>query len=111
MSDDLRKLIMAVESGDRPDWREYLNALPAGILNANGLYMTYAAAASSAWHGSADAAIALCEALLPGWGWGKVDDLIFVTNKEIFLSESIAPLARALLLAVLRAKLMEAENE
>lgn len=58
MSDALRKLIEAVEAGEpstAATWH--------GAIGDNWRCGIRAAA------GSVDAAIALCEALLPGWGW------------------------------------------
>ena len=104
MSDDLRKLIEAVEAGT---WDGDLR-MPA---DWHPVYI------SQSYHGSVDAAIALCEALLPGWEWeinsaGQVARVFrdgWMDDTSIW-ADNPNP-ARALLLAVLRAKLMEMENE
>lgn len=101
MSDGLRKLIEAVEAGI---------ALAPQIhdtLGRSGLH------GISAYNGSVDAAIALCEALLPGWIWGRyANGVMWVAKRPhtVRAPAHMAP-ARALLLAVLRAKLMEASHE
>lgn len=128
--DSLRGLIEVIGEGNRPDWDEYLDVFPTGSLCAHGMHMTYASAASSAWHGSVDAALALCEALLPGWiirtalggespAYAHVyfprrydGDPDKLTNEP---AKSTAAnhdhVAGALLLAVLQAKLKEASHD
>lgn len=114
MSDDLRKLIEAVEAGE-------------GNKNDGNLYRLFGDNWVHAWdvidRGSVDAAIALCEALLPGWivhlafgGQSSAHAHVFVPRRydsdpAKTASASHDHVSRALLLAVLRAKLMEAENE
>lgn len=110
MSDDLRKLIEAVEAEDTRPWHEAIPLL--GIKNA-----TFFGAAQC---GSLDDAVVLLEALLPGWDWsmhgngqatlwppGTIDE----QNKGAIETYIVDQPARALLLAVLRAKLMEASHE
>lgn len=127
MIDGLRKLIEAVEEGT-------LDARACGAYGhflapyCNGKTITLVTPLN-AFHGSVDAAIALCEALLPGWAiesmsaWpGKPRRVALWGTHEVcgeryhdFRDGRVyaegPTLARALLLAVLRAKLMEMENE
>jgi len=106
MTDDLRKLIEAVENG---------TFLMDTLEPARTERIAY-----EAFGGSVDAAIALCEALLPGWDWsmhgngqatlwppGTIDE----QNKGAIEADMESQPARALLLAVLRAKLMEDSHE
>lgn len=115
MSDALRKLIEAVEAGDLSAtnnslgvmYSELGNHWPWDSLNK----------VNSAFRGSLDAAVALCEVLLPGWmpelrKWP--DGLCVATIRPPYAPAHQAhgpTLARALLLAVLRAKLTEMEDE
>lgn len=107
MSDNLRKLIEAVEAG----------TLTQTECLSNGNRLPMCATMWDAFYGSVDAAIALCEALLPGWvaTVGTVGYAIVCENEIKITRHAWALLsrqpARALLLAVLRAKLMEMENE
>lgn len=104
MSDDLRKLIEAVEAG----------TLTETECLSNGNRLPMCATAWDAFSGSLDAAIVLCEALLPGWSAvirtnGSAQ--IIGPNFRRFHGECHDKPARALLLAVLRAKLMEDSHE
>jgi len=101
MTTDLDRLIEAVEAGGTCPWMDAIS--PIGIDNA--------ALFGDAQCGSLDAAVTLLEALLPGWGWGRMNDRMFVEHGDsVFSARGPSP-ARALLLAVLRAKLMEASHE
>lgn len=102
---DLDRLIEDVEAGNTPSAVRFAAAWPDaghGGLNA------YRAA-----NGSLDAAVALKDALLPGWTWecGTLSQAASVYppsypgenfDDECFSAEDATP-ARALLLAVLRA--------
>lgn len=100
------KLIEAVEAGRWWDDRGIAAAAcnRAGINNAN------AGRIGRAVNGSLDAALALHEALLPGWDWGRTDAGMYViqwndagdTFTRAFRSDATTP-ARAWLLAVLKA--------
>lgn len=114
----LDKLIEAVEAGSliqptRPhqaeddcsdDWLSHplLNLVPAGVLHIHQMGEMV-----RAYHGSLDAALALHEALLPGWEWGRapgVGRAFWVRGKDGFIwSNDYMPPARAWLLAILRA--------
>lgn len=108
MSDDLRKLIEAVECGDLASVNRVLGELFAAD---HSLPWSVISNANSAYRGSVDAAIALCEALLPGWKWAVYGDGHAHLWLQLNTADGDASTpARALLLAVLRAKLMEVEN-
>lgn len=104
MSDDLRRLIEAVEMG----------TLTETECLSNGNRLPMCATTWDAFRGSVDAAIALCEVLLPGW-WAKISIAGRVNHAEVeedgggetACADNMPSPARALLLAVLRAKLME----
>ena len=114
MSDDLRKLIEAVEAGDLSAINSSLGVMYSGL--GNHWPWDWISKVNSAFRGSVDAAIALCEALLPGWHWNVSADGVArvvipsVLRPPLIVGRSKHP-ARALLLAVLRAKLMETEDE
>lgn len=113
MIDDLRKLIEAVEAGDLSATNNSLGVMYSGL--GNYWPWDWLSKINSAFRGSLDAAIALYEALLPGWVaniWtdGYVD-LYETPHSEHVRADVVGNPARALLLAVLRAKLMEAEND
>lgn len=101
-TDLLDRLIEAVEAGE-------------GNRNDGTLYRLFGDNWVHAWdvmdRGSLDAAVALLEALLPGWGWGRMNDRMFVEHGDSVFSARGPNPARALFLAVLRAKLMEASHE
>jgi len=97
MTTDLDRLIEAVEEGTF-----LLDAAPTPRVER---------LAYEAFSGSLDAAVSLLEALLPGWAWGRMNDRMFVEHGDSVFSARGPNPARALLLAVLRAKLMEASHE
>ena len=89
----LAALIEAVEDGRLSEVPHDLAKMPRElwepIVNANS--------------GSLDAAVALHEALLPGWGWARLNDRMSVElNDSIYSARGPSP-SRALLLATLRA--------
>lgn len=97
----IRALIEAVEVGD-------MDGYDFDVFSDPKQY----AAFIRAYHGSLDAALALHDALLPGWGLvvncGKdyasvrADKDMHLSDESFFHAESISP-ARAALLAILRA--------
>ena len=109
----LRKLIKAVEAGDRITWG-------LGGCDARKAFPVLWKTAMDAYCGSLDAAKALHEALLPGWEfgvtinadeptpaayvakWGATEGSI----GDGFEAQAVTP-ARAWLLAILKAKLGE----
>lgn len=102
MGDVLDKLIEAVEAGETPSSRRLRAAWPD--LNQGGLNAQRAA------RGSIDAAMALHEALLPGWSVtlenddGNIHAAVWPRGEIGEQHGSQGPtLARALLLAILRA--------
>lgn len=100
MTTDLDRLIEAVE-GDCVNWLGWArrdDVLPGELW----------AVARDADRGSLDAAAALLEALLPGWGWSLHDDgwaVAYPPAGKLKFSEAFIEgnPARALLLATLRA--------
>lgn len=96
MTTDLDRLIEAVEAG----------AFAMDVLPPHQEITAY-----NAFSGDLNAAVALLGALLPGWGWGRMNDRMFVEHGDSVFSARGPNPARALLLAVLRAKLMEASHE
>lgn len=98
MTTDLDRLIEAVEAEEPVSARAATLAFPrkgyAHVVNAAA--------------GSIDAAVALLEALLPGWSWGRLVShgtmLVCIQTGQFrqFSADSDSP-ARALLLATLRA--------
>ena len=95
MREVLDKLIESVELG----------TLTEGQALQNGSVLPMCASTSAAYHGSLDAALALHEALLPGWIWGRQQNgAMWVANRPHTI-RAPAPMepARALLLAVLKA--------
>lgn len=117
--DNLRKLIEVVEAG----------TLTETECLSNGNKLPMCATMWDAFSNSLDAAITLCEVLLPEWAikemaswpglpcrvslWGthEVGDERWHKFEDGRVDVEGPTLARALLLAVLRAKLMEVENE
>lgn len=111
----LRTLIEAVEAGEFPHG---INGAARAVFpyaerEADDLGLT----AAAAFDGSVDAALALMEAVLPGWVWaldcepGFATALIFKPNGDELYLQSVAKTdtpARAILLAILKA--MEATN-
>ena len=99
----LDKLIEAVEAGTS-DRQGLLHMIDKAMPQGNRGCM---AMAHQAYHGSLDAALALHEALLPGWRW----DLDAACNAGVWNSCDLLPAiageantpARAWLLAILRA--------
>lgn len=96
MSDDLRKLIEAVEAGRDIFPSDFPPEFPKRQW------------AIRAYEGSVDAAITFCEALLPGWQWfiGMGGAAVYYDpDSEDGLSCEVQETnpARALLLATLRA--------
>lgn len=121
MTNDLRKLIEAVETS-RATMHDFASVFPSESAYGKTTWGT----AHNAFSGSVDAAIALCEALLPGWKvaglhqedrglwWAELRQGHITSYSRVIVAphsfDAPNP-ARALLLAVLRAKLMEMENE
>ena len=101
MTSDLRKLIEAVEAGE--------TLTMASVIRSP--VVKWSSVVLAAFDGSVDAAIALCEALLPGWQWGRLRGRMFVERDGTAFGARAPNPARALLLAVLRARLLEVENE
>lgn len=109
MGEAMDKLIAAVEAGDLT-----VDGAPALSMEMSGI--VYAALGDDLWatcvdafDGSLDSAVALKDALLPGWGW-DVGDYVVVAGASVFsdyparVERTNAPsAARALLLATLRA--------
>ena len=105
MTEALDKLIAAVEAGDLT-----IDGAPALSMEMSGI--VYAAMGDDLWatcvdafDGSLDSAVALKDALLPGWHWGVDEDeecSAWVRLDGCIVSYSATP-ARALLLATLRA--------
>ena len=102
---DLDRLIAAVDAGEFPG---DVTARDLGAPNAEFAILTF----YEAFSGSLDAALALKEALLPGWKWGAHEPKpgtfrAYVSRWSAlrimpFTEEAPTP-ARALLLATLRA--------
>lgn len=101
---DLHNLIEAVERGDRAvtNWRDF-----AALIHDGDTMSDLPILAHRAYHGDLNAAAALHEALLPGWGWEmyhqdgcRVWESGNPTN--LFIGKATDP-ARAWLLAILRA--------
>ena len=101
MTTDLDRLIEAVETGE-------------GNRNDGTLYRLFGDSWVHAWdvidRGSLNAAVALLEALLPGWNWGRMNDRMFVEQGDSVFSAREPNPARALLLATLRAYRSEKET-
>lgn len=98
---DLEKLIEAVEGGVAPlDAIAKMKLLGLPSVINNNLHEV-----SSAYRGSLDAAKALHEALLPGWGWERSwSGYMIVSRGSMTWKETNTPdPARAWLLAVLKA--------
>ena len=108
MTEALDKLIAAVEAGDLT-----IDGAPALSMEMSGI--VYAAMGDDLWatcvdafDGSLDSAVALKDALLPGWEWGRLvshGTMVVATRRgpyQSFSGNSATP-ARALLLATLRA--------
>lgn len=104
----LRALIEAVERGEWTvtHWRDF-EAIPNGSGDAPGPILAH-----RAYHGSLDAAIALKDALLPGW---SITIIIgarchVTVERGALAAHALGEIrARALLLAILRA--VEAEGK
>lgn len=94
MTTELDRLIEAVEAGE-------------GNRNDGTLYRLFGDSWVHAWDAvdrdSIDAAVALLEALLPGWNWGRSYSRMFVEQGDSVFSARGPNPARALLLATLRA--------
>lgn len=95
----LASLLAAVESGEWPQANigayDQINGVPLEIWHRG----------RKAFEGSTDAAISLCEAMLPGWRWNFLVDQGLVTSPDgvEFFEHQTGNTARALLIAVLRA--------
>jgi len=108
MTEALDKLITAVESGD-------LTVDGAPALSMKMSAIVYAALGDDLWadcvdafDGSLDSAVAIKDALLPGWEWGRLvshGTMVVATREGPYqsFSDGSANPARALLLATLRA--------
>lgn len=98
----LDKLIEAVERGDKPDfdWTDCIMALGKKARTSQ--------LCVNAYHGSLDAAKALHEALLPGWGFSAGFDEVrhfsdvFKKGNPVITVFASCP-ARAWLIAILKA--------
>lgn len=101
MTTDLDRLIEAVEAGDLSAVNNNLGTMYSGL--GNYWPWDWISKVNSAFRGSLDAAIALCEALLPGWEWGRLNGRMFVEQGDSVFSARDPNPARALLLATLRA--------
>lgn len=88
-----------------------IDAVEAGTFAMDVLPPPHEITAYNAFSGSLDAAVTLLEAALPGWNWGRMNDRMFVEQGRSVISARGSNPARALLLAVLRAKLMEESHE
>lgn len=105
MSDALNKLIDAVEAGTS-DRQDLLHMIDKAMPQDNRGCM---ATAHQAYNGSLDAALALHEALLPGWAPGMSKNVhhghwfAWVQNKDREADATSEKPARAWLLAILRA--------
>lgn len=103
---DMEQLIEAVEEGlpSPTNWRSFA-ALPEGDPDNPNTILAH-----RAYYGDLNAAVKLVEALLPGWGWLMLDcgtpAALVVRDDDIHEERSTTP-ARALLLAILKAKLGE----
>jgi len=98
---ELDQLIKAVDAEETVPWLSAVG--PLGLSNA--------VLFGEAQCGSLDAAVALLEALLPGWGWARLNDRMAVElNDSIYSARGPSP-ARALLLATLRAYRSTREGE
>lgn len=106
MTTELDRLIEAVEAGTVSG-----TALSGLSYDCGGALARWRRIIADAYRGSLDDAVAMLEALLPGWGWGRMNDRMFVEQGGSVVSARGSNPARALLLAVLRAKLMEASHE
>lgn len=91
MTTDLDRLIEVVEVGTAEPKLFYAALTIRAIL------------AEIAYYGSLDEAVALLEALLPGWNWGRMNDRMFVEHGDSVFSARGSNPARALLLATLQA--------
>lgn len=104
----LDKLIEAVEADVLDSVWHGCSSRRGHWAYATGLDATQRNLAWQASHGSLDAALALHEAVLPGWGWGRYssDGSFHVTQHGVMIDDTEgkadAP-ARAWLLAILRA--------
>lgn len=104
MTEALDKLIAAVAAGDLT-----VDGAPALSMEMSGI--VYAALGDDLWatcvdafDGSLDSAVALKEALLPGWTWAVYSDgTAHVWRQLIAVNTRSDSTARALLLATLRA--------
>ena len=93
MTTDLDRLIEAVETGGA---LKMSTVIHSPVVEWSSLVM-------ASFDGSLDAAVALLEALLPGWGWGRMNDRMFVEQGDSVFSARGPNPARALLQATLRA--------
>lgn len=109
MTTDLDRLIGAVEAGtlDAYDCGRYGRFI-APYCNGETITLV---TPLNAYYGDLNVAVTLLEALLPGWEWGRMNSRMFVEQGGSVVSARGSNPARALLLAVLRAKLMEASHE
>ena len=112
--DALRELLAKVEAGDCTEYSIFREAHIKSEWQA--LEGQYRARAWDAYEGSLDAAKALHEALLPGWGWllnSRSGYALVWESKEVGDREesAISPVsnARAWLIAILSALIAEGE--
>jgi hypothetical protein len=101
----LKALAEAVEAGRVGQFRN----LDSEFGHGNGIH------AKRAYNGSLDAALALHDAMLPGRKWARIHSgEMLVWNYGVLRSmwgrSNIDPPSRALLLAIIRAKIAQAEK-
>ena len=104
---DMERLIEAVEAGNDDEVNERLRHMASASRDVGNHWPIHDARA--AYRGSLDAALALHDALLPGWEWNiDAGDGAYVENRGDFGSPINGDIAdkpaRAWLLAILRAK-------
>ena len=101
---ELDKLIGAVEAGTLPEAVFHgCSSIRGHWAYTTGLDAEKRTLVFLAYNGSLDAALALHKALLPGWGWARLNDRMAVELAgSIYSARGPCP-ARAWLIAILRA--------
>ena len=109
MTTDLDRLIEAVDAGTLPESVFHgCSSIRGHWAYTTGLDSVQRKLVFLAYNGSLDSAVSLLEALLPGWGWGRLVSyetmMVAITTGQFqqFSADADNP-ARALLLATLRA--------
>jgi len=101
MSEALDRLIEAVGRGDDTAVQSIAKGISSAAIDEGRYWPSHDA--MKAYRGSLDAAMALHEALLPGWGWARLNDRMAVELAgSIYSARGPCP-ARAWLIAILRA--------